>query len=91
MVDRWPLHRDKARLRLFGGIRKALWAVYAAVILRLAFDPETGIWAWVLVFATLALAEASLIDLDLAIEVEKERLKEEYGEELNWIVDLGWR
>jgi hypothetical protein len=90
MVDKGRLFKQKQRLRFIGGFRKALWVVYGWVILRALSDPPIGGLVLALGFVTLLLVEARLVDLDLVIEMEKERLKEEHGEDLNWIVDLPW-
>ena len=46
---------------------------------------ETGPLTWLLAIFVVMIAEAGLVDLDLVIEIEKEALIEEYGEELNWL------
>lgn len=84
MFESYQLYKEKMKLRVLVAFRKTSWVFYGGFLLWFIFELETHPLAWVLAFVTIMIAETSLVDLDLAIEMEKERLKEEYDDELNW-------
>ena len=85
MFDNYQLYKEKMKLRVLIAFRKASWVFYGGYLLWVIFELETHPLTWILAFVTIIIAEMSLVDLDLAIEMEKERLKKEYGDELNWL------
>lgn len=85
MSENYQVYREKLKLRFYIAFRKASWVLYGGFLLWVVFELETRPLTWFLAFVAIIFAEASLVDLDLAIEMEKERLKQEYGNKLNWL------
>ncbi|WP_049906389.1 hypothetical protein [Halorubrum tebenquichense] len=85
MFESYQLYREKRKLRFLIALRKTSWVFYGGFLLWMIFELNTGPIVWFLAFVAVLIAEAGLVDFDLAIEMEKEKLKQEYGEDLNWL------